>query len=283
MSVFIAISRIILPIITIYIIVKCLIALLFGRPRQNIIAHLQDTSTGEEYDLNMWESSIGRAKNCDIVVNDPSTSRFHAVIARRVNGWFVYDLISKNGIKVNGETIDKRREIENNDLITLGTSLVLRFVVDNDPIIRVSKRKLKQMQKEAEKRKQQFNEPVYVPPVQPYPQQPLNTQQPFNTQNRPVQIRKPSLISSTGKIYPLQGFSVKIGQGENCFIHLYDPQSENYHTSIDLYEDGSWVISNISRNGTTFLNGIRVKEPLILIEGDKIQVAGSTFTYTERV
>ena len=287
MSIVIAVSRILLPLITTYIIVKCLIALLFGRPQQNIIAHLQDSVTGEEYDLNMWESSIGRSKACDVVVNDPTASRFHAVIARRVNGWYIYDLNSKNGISVNGEKIERKSVIEGGDTVTLGESFNLKFIVDNDPIIRVSKRQLKQMQKEAERRRQSMPDPVeqpYVPnPAAFAPAPAPNYTRSFEDVSSTGRTTQPSLVSSFGKIYRLSGFNATIGSDEKCSIRLTDPEAEPFHASVDLYEDGSWVISNLSRRGSTFLNGSRVLEPYILIEGDKIKVAGSVFTYTERV
>lgn len=307
MSVVIAVSRILLPVIALYIIIKCLIALLFGRPRQNIIAHLQDSATGQEYDLNMWESAIGRSKACDIVLSNPVASRFHAVIARRVNGWYVYDLNSKNGIRVNGKKIDGKSVIEGGDVLTLGDSLNLKFIVDNDPIIKVSKRQLKQMQREAERRRQRMNPPgempytAYKPPQTYAPKTGTTVNMPkssadtasaagtasfagsFENVSSNAAKKRPALISPNGKIYYLSGYSVSIGNGGQCTIRITDPEAEAVHSSVDLYEDGSWVISNLSRKGTTFLNGTRVIEPYILIEGDRIKVAGSNFTYTERV
>ena len=73
-------------------------------------------------DISSWEVSIGRAKSCDIVLNNPTVSRFHAVVARRGRGWMIFDTGSKSGVFVNGEKIEKSAYIYDGDEIAMGTS-----------------------------------------------------------------------------------------------------------------------------------------------------------------
>lgn len=64
--------------------------------------------------------SIGRASNNDIIISDSSVSRKHAALEKLSDGtWFIKDLDSKNGIKVNGEHI-LQKHIQNNSKIQLG-------------------------------------------------------------------------------------------------------------------------------------------------------------------
>ena len=278
MSFIISISRIILPLITVTVIVKCLISLLFGRPRQNIIAHILDKTSGEKYELNMWETAVGRSRACDIALDYPTISKFHAVITRRVDGWFIYDLYSKNGIMVNGQIVEKKSEISNGDIISLSPEIEFDFIVDNDPIIKVSKKKLRQMKKEAQRRQEE------VKYYNPNPETNHNEHFDYhpNQTNQTTVNSGAAIISSDGRIYRLSGYSISIGKGENNSIRILDPALDNVHASIDLYDDGSWVISNYSANKSTYLNNIVVTEPQILIDGDKLKFGHNEFTYTLR-
>ena len=49
--------------------------------------------------------SIGRTEGNDLVLNHPSVSRKHARIEARDGRWWIVDLKSTNGVKVNGGPI----------------------------------------------------------------------------------------------------------------------------------------------------------------------------------
>jgi hypothetical protein len=61
---------------------------------------------------------IGR-KNCDLILDDSHISRRHAELKIVKNALVILDLESRNGTKVNGETIT-RKQLVPNDLITIG-------------------------------------------------------------------------------------------------------------------------------------------------------------------
>lgn len=64
--------------------------------------------------------SIGRAKSSDIVLDDPSVSRLHAVIRSTIEGqWQVIDRGSANGVKVNGLT-KKEAFLRSDDELVIG-------------------------------------------------------------------------------------------------------------------------------------------------------------------
>lgn len=63
---------------------------------------------------------IGRSPSCELSLNHPTVSRFHAVIERGPGErWVIRDLRSCNGLKVNGSRMDAR-ELRDRDLIRLG-------------------------------------------------------------------------------------------------------------------------------------------------------------------
>ncbi|MGN0467694.1 MAG: FHA domain-containing protein [Acutalibacteraceae bacterium] len=178
MGVVTAISRYILPFLTVVILTKCMLSLLLGHPKEKIYGYIVDTTDGQSYPLNMWETSIGRSNSCDIVIGYDTVSRFQAVISRRIDGWYVYDLLSKSGIEVNGEKIDKKTTIKNGDLLTFGI-VQYRFMVADDPVVRVGKKKGKRA---SSQNSAQFAERPYRPsqPTPPFSQNDFSGSRPQN-------------------------------------------------------------------------------------------------------
>lgn len=73
--------------------------------------------------------SIGRSRQCDVVIEDPNMSRQHAEIRPRGGSWVLTDLGSTNGSSINGRRIDHPEVIKPGDEIEVGTSL-LRFELE---------------------------------------------------------------------------------------------------------------------------------------------------------
>ncbi len=70
---------------------------------------------------------IGRLPECDVVLGDPNVSRRHADVRRTEEGYFVTDLGSTNGTRVNGTPV-REQQLESGDEITVGsTSLVFEL------------------------------------------------------------------------------------------------------------------------------------------------------------
>src|SRR5690349_3244727 len=64
---------------------------------------------------------IGRAPENRIVLTDSSVSRQHARLFPREDFWWVEDLGSKNGTKVNGNTIDGPKRLKAGDGVQVGS------------------------------------------------------------------------------------------------------------------------------------------------------------------
>ena len=63
--------------------------------------------------------TIGRSRECDVVLSDPNVSRRHIELRRGERGWAAVDLGSTNGMKVNGRRLS-HAELEPGDRITIG-------------------------------------------------------------------------------------------------------------------------------------------------------------------
>ena len=74
-------------------------------------------------------ATIGRSRQCDIVLDDPNISRQHAEIRPRGGSWVIGDLGSTNGVILNGRRIDGPEVVRPGDEIELGTS-VIRFELE---------------------------------------------------------------------------------------------------------------------------------------------------------
>ena len=92
-------------VLALLILAVCVISLFRNRPRVHKMAQLVDQNNGSVMDITHWETSIGKSKANDVVLPLPSVSRFHAVIAKKKDGWMVTDTFSKNGVQVNGVPI----------------------------------------------------------------------------------------------------------------------------------------------------------------------------------
>ncbi|MFQ5490169.1 MAG: FHA domain-containing protein [Phycisphaerae bacterium] len=88
-------------------------------PSPAVVA-LEDTRTGEIVKLPRRVNLIGRRPGCDLVVEDRSLSRAHALVFTYLSRVVVYDLASHNGVKLNGEPV-KFATLHDGDTLTLGT------------------------------------------------------------------------------------------------------------------------------------------------------------------
>lgn len=307
MDVVISISRYLLPFLALVILAKCLLTLLLGHPQEKIYGYLIDQIDGERYPLNMWETSIGRSKHCDVVIGYETISRSHAVISRRIDGWYIYDLNSKSGILVNGQSADRRAQIKPGDLLTLG-NLAFRFAVVNDPVIQVGKKKKNPSPPPVAAAPQNDAPPAPAPrPAQQTMAQNGN----YDEQHRPqlhFESKRPSLISEsdapkrsplfsgddvysdsarlratlrnarTREVFSLTGNRVSIGRSAACDITVSSPTASRRHALLILYEDG-WAIDDSGSTHGTYLNGERVTSPQLLFPGDVIRIGSDKLVF----
>jgi adenylate cyclase len=83
-------------------------------------------------ELNKPLITVGRGNANDLVLNDASVSRFHAVVKLRENSIFIADRGSTNGIVLNDEKINKETELKDGDIALVGLyRLRLENVDDN--------------------------------------------------------------------------------------------------------------------------------------------------------
>jgi hypothetical protein len=66
--------------------------------------------------------TIGRSRDCDVVLDDAGISRRHAEIRPQSHGWAIIDLGSTNGVLVNGQQVRGSRALQPGDRVELGST-----------------------------------------------------------------------------------------------------------------------------------------------------------------
>lgn len=75
---------------------------------------------GLKFPLISGDNIIGRVMGSEILLEDQSVSRRHAIITQSREGWTIDDQGSKNGTYVNGQRIHEKVNIGHGDVITVG-------------------------------------------------------------------------------------------------------------------------------------------------------------------
>ena len=288
------ISRIVLPIITVILLVKCILALWLGHPKEKIYGYITDMHSGERHPLNMWETSIGRGSSCDIVLDYNSIPRVQAVISRRIDGWYIFETLSKAPIKVNGTAVSKKQTIENGDIITMG-KVRFRFEIADDPVQRVGKQKKKAANKTAEAspkqtRQASSQQSAAAQRTQTQTRQSTRTAAANNkagsytvetprVQKNVRRVTQHCIVNKdTGEIFILCGNEVRIGSARRSDIKLKGQNVGKTQAMIVLYEDG-WAVEDAGSGRPTLLNGRKVTAPQLLFDGDIIAVGDERLYY----
>jgi hypothetical protein len=84
---------------------------------------------GRRFAVGSQGATIGRSRDCEIVIDDANVSRRHAELRPRGGAWVLTDLGSTNGTRLDGRRIERPEPLEPGDRIEVGAS-VITFDVD---------------------------------------------------------------------------------------------------------------------------------------------------------
>ena len=118
-SVYLGLLRYVVPVLAVFLLVRCAKPLLTFRREPEIWAWL-NLPGDNQIPITHWENVIGRSKSCDVTINFPTVSRNHAVLTRYDDGsWTITDAGSKDGVQVNGKPV-QICAIREEDVISIG-------------------------------------------------------------------------------------------------------------------------------------------------------------------
>lgn len=87
----------------------------------------------QEFDLPRGATILGRSSDCHVTIEDPLVSRHHARIVLEGDRAVVYDLNSRNGVKVNGGPVKDPVELKDGDRLRIGTQELVFCRVEAAP------------------------------------------------------------------------------------------------------------------------------------------------------
>jgi len=120
-------TRYMLPVAAIAILLRCAYSMLRERYEPEVWGYL-DLPDGSRVPLRHWECTVGKARSCDVVLDEASAAGTQLVLIRDEFGnWTAYDIGPGSGADINGEIIpEEGASLEDSDLISIGKSK-LRF------------------------------------------------------------------------------------------------------------------------------------------------------------
>ena len=118
-DVYIGFLRYAVPVLTAFLLLRCIKPLLTFRREPEIWAWL-NLADGTQIPITHWENVIGRSKSSDVTIDFPTVSRNHAVLTRYDDGsWTITDAGSKDGVVVNRQKV-QICALEEGDKISIG-------------------------------------------------------------------------------------------------------------------------------------------------------------------
>ncbi|MBQ7548972.1 MAG: FHA domain-containing protein [Clostridia bacterium] len=121
-----SVPRYLLPVLAAAVLIYCIVRLLQSRAPKVEPASFFDALTGKEYPITNWETSIGRSSACDIVLEYPEVSRFHAVISKQKKGWIITDTNSSSGTYIGRKRVEGSEIVRDGDEVSFA-GIVMSF------------------------------------------------------------------------------------------------------------------------------------------------------------
>ncbi|MBN2083825.1 MAG: FHA domain-containing protein [Anaerolineales bacterium] len=204
---------------------------------------------GKEYPVTC-AMLIGRAPECNIVIDETGISRHHAQVEFVEGRTMLKDLGSRNGTFVNDVRIETSTEIKADDRI--------RF----------------------------HDVPFTVKPADPAGVNPTAVFESAPAEDGPKTVSYQSLqlysiIRGDNGAEIGVGRSMKIGRAENNEVPLpKDTSASQAHAKLEMLK-GQVVLTDLGSSNGTWVNGVRITTPVYLTHGDKFRIGDTVFRLRE--
>ena len=234
--------------------------------RPSITITLNDKEIGRK-ELDQGLIAIGRDMDNDIVINNLSVSRCHAIIQIRDGKIFVKDMASANGTFVNGQKIDEC-ELRDGDLMLVGKH-----------ILKLDTGQPKESKSESREQHTKYSSSALD-----------NSTRVFDVETRDKFLSKledeknpdiPKLTMEDGKKSFIKSDYFIIGKRYDADIVINGLFVNEHHAIIQKQTDGTYKIINMgSFIKPVKVNGKVVKEK-VLTQNDLIQIGNYRFNYNQ--
>ena len=94
--------------------------------RSAYLIMINGRNVGRMHKLNVDRTQLGRAPDCEVLIEDEGVSRRHAFIERTHEGFVLWDNSSTNGVFVNAQKVE-RHLLQDGDRVQIGSNTILKF------------------------------------------------------------------------------------------------------------------------------------------------------------
>jgi len=218
------------------------------------------------FDVNGDRMIIGRADDCEIVIDNLAVSRHHAIIERKDGGFQIKDLDSNNGTFVNGHRITEGTSLNFGDEIGIGKHVI---VFDSHskkqqlPDSLLMKEAVPDMDSPA--RGTMFVEPEKMAKIQ----------KKGNTARKAHLLMKENGHAET--MMPLDQKDVVFGKSPECDIKIKGFFCSRRQAILSRLENG-FEITHMGIFSSTKVNGVPIQSAF-LCDGDEITMGKTAFIF----
>lgn len=215
-------------------------------------------------------TTIGRAQDNDIVINNLALSRRHAEVHRRGGTYEVLDRGSQNGVYVNESRIEGPHALRDTDVIKLGT---YTFVFGGDP----PEPEIPEVQSGPRRRRRPAERAPSPPSEEPTP-----PPAPIEPATPPPEIElSPSSVPMAVLTYnelELQRLELVeeealVGRAKECDIQIPERRLSRRHCLLFRDDDGRWQVKDLGSQNGTYVNRRKVRDTQLLRHGDVLNFA----------
>jgi pSer/pThr/pTyr-binding forkhead associated (FHA) protein len=213
--------------------------------------------------LNPSVTTIGRAQDNDIVINNLALSRRHAEVSCKGGRFAVQDLGSQNGVFVNSERIRAARVLNDTDTITLGTYHFVFSAHAPDPDIRAPRSKKRHEVTQLE----EPEDPVVQDQEDPAPDVPL-----LVLKYNDVELQR----------FTLSNERCLVGRAKDCDVQIAERRLSRRHCEI-IRDPSGFILQDLGSQNGTYVNRKRIQGSHALKHGDILNFAEYSILYLANV
>jgi pSer/pThr/pTyr-binding forkhead associated (FHA) protein len=213
--------------------------------------------------LKSGETSIGRAADNDVVIDNPGVSAYHARIIEDGGKYIIEDLASKNGVFVNGERIDHQ-------LLRFGDAILIFKHTLKFSLIGSSQNVQDSVSLDTHSVAQGSTVMVNV----------SNLSALLKERRNPEAYLLYSNGQSAGHKFLLTKISFQLGKGQDADLTVGGWFAPKVAAIIVRHSDGYYLAPQ--KRGKVRLNGSSVSKPAKLHNGDEFVVRGTSLRFFNR-
>src|SRR5579862_143237 len=197
------------------------------------------------YELLNGVTLAGRASTNSIQINDEKSSRQHFKIERKDDGYFVADLESTNGTRVNGTKLAQPAKLSSGDVISVGKTMMTfdEAGASDAELAAVAAAPVEEISQDVADRATMLSKMSSLT-------EGIKAELPKPATDGPKYVLKVIEGATPGKIYELGADALTLGRHASNTIQIDDEAASNYHAEVTR-EPVGYVLADLgSTNGT---------------------------------